>query len=730
MLPRGPLQVLAAAVAAAQLISTASSFSAKRHIDVGNSSTGLAVRAVPGPPAPTTLGQACPSNSDCGYDAPSCDFPFLFQPAPWNAVQKVCMLSPLNGVCRADDGCGTGYCQGLQSEPSFTCQLSQRSPYKTCKYDVDCDEGRCGTASDFSIDGASFEGRCVLKDGSPCYTSEACSTGLCQDGPNSENGGPGVCPPDDEYKPCTDATSCQSNMVCASRTTHDSVMVGTTDTFSFSQFSYEVKFCQMKQRGGSCMFDSQCGADGRCIGEPDGSWRCAFGLLLSFACTSDVSCDSRRCSQPRYAGSDYGFRCMPQPVGGPCLTAGQCSSETCTAGVCAKTGLGKRCYYQTDCESGACKSSKCIEPEVTSTTTTTTTSTSTSTATSTTSSTTTETPTTTSTTSSTTSSTSTDVPTSTSTSSTTTSSSSSTSTSTSTTSPKSTPTSSKSSTTTSSTTTTSSKSTSTLTSSSTSTTSPKSTTTTSTKSSSSPTSISTKSLPTTTSSSTTSKSSTSPSSSKMTSTTTSSPSTTSIKSTSKPTSTSTTSTSSKSTSTTSTKSSSTSTSTSTKSSPTTTSQSTTSKSTTSSSVSIKPSSTTSSSSTKKTTSSSSSSSTSTKSSSKPTSTSTTTTTTRKSSTTSKITTSTTKKASTTSSTSTKTSSSSKPTATLELGESCGANTFCKSGYCRAPLNPDGSRSDKATCDVRKASGASCYQNAGCVSETCTISKGASNGVCK
>ncbi|CAD6916299.1 unnamed protein product [Tilletia caries] len=53
-----------------------------------------------------------------------------------------------------------------------------------------------------------------------------------------------------------------------------------------------------------------------------------------------------------------------------------------------------------------------------------------------------------------------------------------------------------------------------------------------------------------------------------------------------------------------------------------------------------------------------------------------------------------------------------------------------SGYCRAKLNPDGTRSNDATCEVKKASGAAFYQNAGCLSGTCSIAKGDVSGICK
>ncbi|KAE8208096.1 hypothetical protein CF327_g7180 [Tilletia walkeri] len=88
------------------------------------------------------------------------------------------------------------------------------------------------------------------------------------------------------------------------------------------------------------------------------------------------------------------------------------------------------------------------------------------------------------------------------------------------------------------------------------------------------------------------------------------------------------------------------------------------------------------------------------------------------STTSKPTTTT--KATTTSKTTTKASS----TTALPSAAACTANAVCKSGYCRKALLSDGvTRASTGTCDAKKASGARCYQNGGCISGTCDKTKG-------
>ncbi|KAE8247552.1 hypothetical protein A4X03_0g7019 [Tilletia caries] len=64
---------------------------------------------------------------------------------------------------------------------------------------------------------------------------------------------------------------------------------------------------------------------------------------------------------------------------------------------------------------------------------------------------------------------------------------------------------------------------------------------------------------------------------------------------------------------------------------------------------------------------------------------------------------------TTSSTKTTTKTTAAP---LPLGAPCSTHPSCQSGYCRAKLNRDGTRETQADCDVKKDSGASCYQNTG------------------
>ncbi|KAK0527736.1 hypothetical protein OC834_004314 [Tilletia horrida] len=77
------------------------------------------------------------------------------------------------------------------------------------------------------------------------------------------------------------------------------------------------------------------------------------------------------------------------------------------------------------------------------------------------------------------------------------------------------------------------------------------------------------------------------------------------------------------------------------------------------------------------------------------------------------------------STTTKKTTSTTSTSTLKpSAAACTTNTQCTSQYCRKPLLSDGvTRASSGTCDSKKAKGARCYQNGGCVSGTCDKTKG-------
>ncbi|CAD6932378.1 unnamed protein product [Tilletia caries] len=105
--------------------------------------------------APVTAGKACTTSTDCGVDAPTCEFPFLFQPAPYNQPQRICMKSPVYNTCSADSECTTNNCASYgrcsPDDGGCTANFCPQVPTNTmhCKYDIDCDgRGRCGTSRD------------------------------------------------------------------------------------------------------------------------------------------------------------------------------------------------------------------------------------------------------------------------------------------------------------------------------------------------------------------------------------------------------------------------------------------------------------------------------------------------------------------------------------------------------------------------------------------------------
>ncbi|KAE8239700.1 hypothetical protein A4X06_0g8089 [Tilletia controversa] len=137
--------------------------------------------------APVTAGKACTTSTDCGVDAPTCEFPFLFQPAPYNQPQRICMLSPIYNTCSADSECTTNNCAsyGRCSPDDGGCTADYCPQIPTnmirCKYDTDCnDVGRCGTSRDVRTDGTSLQGRCLIAGNSPCTDNADCQNGNCR----------------------------------------------------------------------------------------------------------------------------------------------------------------------------------------------------------------------------------------------------------------------------------------------------------------------------------------------------------------------------------------------------------------------------------------------------------------------------------------------------------------------------------------------------------------------
>ncbi|CAD6956852.1 unnamed protein product [Tilletia caries] len=57
-----------------------------------------------------SAGGACNTAADCGSDAPMCEFPWVFEPSPYNQPQRVCMLAINYQGCNSDSQCTTHNC--------------------------------------------------------------------------------------------------------------------------------------------------------------------------------------------------------------------------------------------------------------------------------------------------------------------------------------------------------------------------------------------------------------------------------------------------------------------------------------------------------------------------------------------------------------------------------------------------------------------------------------------
>ncbi|KAK0555540.1 hypothetical protein OC844_006042, partial [Tilletia horrida] len=211
------------------------------------------------------LPQKCNSNSDCPYQTPLCEFPFLFEPAPYNSPQRVCMRAPYGNPCSIDAGCGSNFCLGSTCSVNYMDNVNSMS----CLYDVDCgNRGRCGTAADVQADGTSLQGKCLITGGSPCSESAQCQSGTCGF----------VCGGDPFGLPSSNPYACGYNLYQDQYPYAASTELA-DGTFAISPKVYDLRICGYNDIGFTCLKDSEC-SSGNCLDMFGDGLRCGFGQAV------------------------------------------------------------------------------------------------------------------------------------------------------------------------------------------------------------------------------------------------------------------------------------------------------------------------------------------------------------------------------------------------------------------------------------------------------------------
>ncbi|KAL9938196.1 hypothetical protein V8E36_002819 [Tilletia maclaganii] len=294
----------------------------------------------------------CGSSADCGPDAPLCELPFLFDIAPYNQPQRVCMLSPAGNPCETGDQCTTGSCPswnsgkcavdyygGCTSDSCSGVPANQRR----CRWPADCSgAGRCGTAQDVRADGSSLEGKCLTLGGDTCTDAAECQSRACTNGRCEYGAVIGQLAPNQFV--CGGSLSQVTRVITAASELSDG-------TFAISPMVYNIQICAPLERELNKGVGTEC----------SNNWECATG----------------RCAGTKGSSSPV---CSLQPVGAGCYDQRDCGSGRCSnSGRCQASAVGQSCYYSSDCTSRNCEAGVCGEAVQTLTTTSSTTSTSTST---------------------------------------------------------------------------------------------------------------------------------------------------------------------------------------------------------------------------------------------------------------------------------------------------------------------------------------------------------------
>ncbi|KAK0518420.1 hypothetical protein OC842_007800 [Tilletia horrida] len=176
------------------------------------------------------LQQTCTSNSDCPAETPLCEFPWIFQLAPYNSGTRACIRAPAFNACSLNAACGTDFCDsGICNIPSVDDINSM-----PCLYDVDCfGNGRCGTVNDVRADGTSLKGRCLISGGGSCSDNADCQSGICSSG---------TCNPDPFGSPAPGDLTCDPKLR-ATVWLYAAATELTDGTFAISPEVYHLRYC-------------------------------------------------------------------------------------------------------------------------------------------------------------------------------------------------------------------------------------------------------------------------------------------------------------------------------------------------------------------------------------------------------------------------------------------------------------------------------------------------------
>ncbi|CAD6903643.1 unnamed protein product [Tilletia controversa] len=212
-----------------------------------------------------SAGGACNTAADCGSDAPMCEFPWVFEPSPYNQPQRVCMLSINYQGCNSDSQCTTHNCITGADQP--ICFPDDGGCTANSCPQIPTTDMRCSN-------GVSLEGFCLIAGNNPCTESAECSSGTCQ----ANN----FCAKDNVLGlPAPNDYTCGSNF----RPTSFSYVASTEladGSFAISPIFYNYRYCGWNDQNAICSQNSEC-KSGLCLVSAynDGEKRCGMGADIA-----------------------------------------------------------------------------------------------------------------------------------------------------------------------------------------------------------------------------------------------------------------------------------------------------------------------------------------------------------------------------------------------------------------------------------------------------------------